>query len=187
VAYHVVALSNELELPGGLLGVLLLRLGLLSLTCVHLLKGLLAGCLVRPLSVVHLLSESSSGSKRIAYSVSDLQELLVNFIESSSDTGRESCNDGLLDDTRSDGLDKLVQKIVLAVSDLEGQSVKLDGNIFGLQVSDILPAEFLRNKSTHPEDLVTTVHNRFDLDGDRDTLSCERNVGNTAVISSSYV
>lgn len=147
--HHVVSFSDKLELSSVLLGGVLVLLRLLSLTRVQLLERVSASGIVGPLGVVH--------------GVADLQELVVDLAQTRADTSGEAGNDGLLDNTGSDALDKLVQEIVLAVSDLEGQGVQLD--------SDILGAEHL----------VPSVLDGFNLNRDRDTLASDDNICDTRV------
>jgi hypothetical protein len=56
--------------------------------------------------------------------VSNLDELLLNVVEGCSDSSLDSNGDGLLDHSRSNSLDKLIQQVVLGISDGEFKSIE---------------------------------------------------------------
>jgi len=145
-----VSVGDNSESAGSLLGLLLLLLGLVSLLGVQVLESLSSGGLVRLLGVIN--------------SVSDLDELVVEVTDSSPDGVVDSGHDGLLDDTSSDALDKLVEQVVLGVSDGEGEGVNLSVD------------------RVDSDEGVSSLLDRLELDIDRHTLTGKDNIGDTVVL-----
>lgn len=134
-----------------------------------LLVGLL-GCVLRPVLLlgVHVLQRLCSRSfvrlLGILHSVSDFSELFIQTLEGSSQSGVDSSLDGVLDDTGGSGLDELVEKVVVRVSDRELQGVNVDINVLDT------------------EHAVSSVLNSLQVDDDADTLSANDDIGQTAVL-----
>jgi hypothetical protein len=104
--------SDKLEGTSLLVGLLLVVLGSVLLSAVQVLEFVSSSSLVGPLGLVH--------------SVSDLGDLVVNVLESGSEGTVDTGLDGLSDGRGSDGLDELVQQVVVRVSDGELQGVDVD-------------------------------------------------------------
>jgi len=145
-----VSVGNDSEGTGGLLGLLLLLLGSVGLLRVQVLESLSSGGLVRLLGVID--------------SVSDLDKLVVEVTNGSSDGIVDSSLDSLLDDTGSDALDKLVEQVVLRVSDREGQGV--DRGVDRVDSDDGIPLPL----------------DRLELDVNRHTLAGKDDIGDTVVL-----
>lgn len=145
-----VSVGDDSECTRSLLGLGLLLLGSVGLFAVQVLESLSSGGLVRLLGVID--------------SVSDLDELVIEVTDGSSDSIVDSGLDSLLDDTGSDALDKLVEQVVLGVSDREGQGV--DGGVDRVDSDQRIPSPL----------------DRLELDVDRHTLAGKDNIGDTVVL-----
>lgn len=145
-----VSVGDDSESTWGLLGLGLLLLRGVGLLGVQVLEGLCSGSLVRLLSVID--------------SVSDLDELVIEVTNSGSDGIVNGGLDGLLDGTGSDRLDKLVEQVVLRVSDRESEGV--NGAV------DVVDSD----------DRVSSLLDRLELDIDRHTLTGKDDVGETVVL-----
>lgn len=145
-----VSVGDDSESTGSLLGLGLLLLSSVGLLRVQVLEGLSSGSLVRLLGVIN--------------SVSDLDELVIEVTDGSSDSIVDGGLDSLLDDTSSNALDELVEQVVLRVSDREGQGVDLSVD------------------RVDSDQSVSSPLDRLELDIDRHTLAGEDDIGNTVVL-----
>jgi hypothetical protein len=145
-----VSVGNNSESTRSLLGLGLLLLGSVGLFAVQILESLSSGSLVRLLGVID--------------SVSDLDELVIEVTDGGSDSIVDSGLDSLLDDTGSDALDKLVEQVVLRVSDREGQGV--DGSVNRVDSDQGIPSPL----------------DRLELDINRHTLAGKDDIGDTVVL-----
>jgi len=145
-----VSVGDNSESTGSLLGLLLLLLSSVGLLGVQVLESLSSSSLVRLLGVID--------------SVSDLDELVIEVTDSGSDSVVDSGLDSLLDDTSSDRLDKLIEQVVLGVSDGEGEGVNLSVD------------------RVDSDEGVSSLLDRLELDIDRHTLTGEDNIGDTVVL-----
>lgn len=90
----------------------------------------------------------------------------MDLIKSSSDTGRNTGLNSLLDDSSGRSFDELVKQIVLGVPDGEGKGVTVSVDMVDL------------------EDPVSATSNNFKLDIDRDTLASNDNLEQVSQSSS---
>lgn len=146
----VVGVCDELEGTSLLVGLLRSVLCPVLLLGVHVLQRLCSRSFIRLLGILH--------------SVSDFSELFVQTFKSGSQSGVNSSLNGVLDDTRGGGLDELIEKIVVRVSDGELQGVDVNVNILDT------------------EHTVSSVLNGLQVDNDADTLSANDDIGQTAVL-----
>lgn len=107
--------SDKLEGTSLLVGLLLVVLGSVLLSAVQVLEFVSSSSLVGPLGLVH--------------SVSDLGDLVVDVLESGSEGTVDTGLDGLSDGRGGDGLDELVQQVVVRVSNGELQGVNVDVDV----------------------------------------------------------
>jgi len=141
--------SDNLEGTGLLVGLLSVVLGGVLLSLVKSLELIRSGGLVALLGLVH--------------SVSDLGDLVVDVLEGGSESTVDGSLDGLSDGRGGNGLDKLVEQVVVRVSDGKLEGVNVDINVLDREgaVSSVVGLE-------------------GDLDGD--TLSSDQDVGDTGVL-----
>lgn len=148
-ARRLLLTGNNLEGTRLLVGLLLVLLGGVLLSAVQVLQLVSSSGLVGPLGLVH--------------SVSDLGDLVVDVLEGGSEGTVDTGLDGLSDGRSGDGLDKLVQQVVVRVSDGKLQGVNVDVNVLD------------------GESRVSLVVG-LEGDLDRDTLSSDQDVGDTGVL-----